>query len=111
MLSSLFLLLFICVCVCVYVSVYVLMHTFVYIFVCGCPWRPFFIINLQEASVYLYINLFLYINIYFFFHYKVPGWPRINRDLSVYASRVLGLKVCATAARLHLVFIWFSFVC
>ena len=29
-----------------------------------------------------------------------PGWPRIHRDLPASASRVLGLKACATIAQL-----------
>ena len=31
-----------------------------------------------------------------------PGWPPIHRDPPVSASRVLGLKVCATTAWLHI---------
>ena len=33
-----------------------------------------------------------------------PGWPRTHRDPHASASRVLGLKVCATIARRYLVF-------
>ena len=34
-----------------------------------------------------------------------PGWPRTHRDPPAFASQVLGLKACATTARLEAVFL------
>ena len=40
------------------------------------------------------------VNIVTYSSYR-PGWPQTHRDPPASASRILGLKVCATTARLR----------
>ena len=75
-------------------------------------------LTIADWNLYVYTGIFIYLFIYLFiwffetgFLYGFggcpgtsscrPGWSGTHRDPPASASRVLGLKACATTARLH----------